>query len=299
MTNHLNYPLPACERATRQLYQRDALTYEGYWLRDRFIFENQIMNPASYTRTSPGWVMADNHYCDWEGTPPARFFNRNETSNPNQNHTAEPTNQPLDITAQSAMPGADNSGAFLLVLGLIGAAIYAAFQQRNGKEDFADDYHPMSDVPGLPTAYTDENLEYVYQRHQYPQYQGITEPNPWGLTASPPVPPAVSPPPPPPVTTSIPPVEATDSTTGGGEPVASVAAFQLAWLPAPKQGYFLGDESLLSNSSQAKQIIRDALRARVSINYLMQHVFKVSKNSKKHELLKQIIAAVIGEESHG
>ncbi|NEQ46997.1 MAG: hypothetical protein F6K00_27035 [Leptolyngbya sp. SIOISBB] len=298
MTNLRNYPLPSCERATRQIYQRDGLTYEAYGFPSGFIFENQILNPASYTRTHPGWVMADNRYCHWEGTPPDRFWSRNPTPSQPQNLTTEPANQPPDITTQSVVPGAESGGAFLLVLGLIGAAIYAAFQQRNNKPDFADDYHPMADVPGLPSAYTDENLEYVYQRYQYPQYQGITEPNPWGMTDAPPVPPAVSPPPPPPSSTSIPPVEATDSTTGGGEPVASVEAFERAWLPAPKQGYFLGDESLLSNSSQAKCIIRDALRVGLSTNYLMQYLFKVSKNSRKHELLKQIIASVQGETGH-
>ena len=85
---------------------------------------------------------------------------------------------------------------------------------------------------------------------------------------------------------------------GGAVPVEPKKAFELQWLPAPNQGYYLEDESLMSNSSQAKCIVRDALKAGISRNFLLNHVFKVSKNTRKHDLLNQLIASVEQERGY-
>ena len=191
--------------------------------------------------------------------------------------------------------GEAEGGALLILLGVVGTAIFAGFQRKNNKPDFADNYHPMSDAPQLPPVYTDEHLDNVYGRHAYPQYQGISEPAPWRQQYAPPPPPHDTTTTPPPDSTYIPPVDSTDSTTGGAGVVEPKQHFELTWLPAPSRGYFLNDESLLSPCSQARQIVWDALAAGVSINFLMTHVFKISKNSKKHELLKELITSVSQE----
>ena len=56
------------------------------------------------------------------------------------------------ITTVNNAAAADQGGiGLLLVLGLIGSAIWAWFNK--GKDDYTDDYHPMSDVPQLPPVY--------------------------------------------------------------------------------------------------------------------------------------------------
>jgi len=285
-----------CERAGHRTYQRGGIHYEAFYLDGQFIFENQIFNQASHTRTHPGWVLQDDGRCNWQGTPPARIAGLKQLPSTIPQPEPQPTNtEPQAMTTQTVAPGEAEGGALLILLGVVGTGIYAAFQRKNNKPDFADDYHPMSDAPQLPTVYTDEHLDNVYDRHLHPQYQGITEPNPWGQRYAPPLPPNATTPPPPPGSTYVPPVESTDSTTGGMEPVDPKQHFELTWLPAPSRGYFLGEESVLSSSSQARNIVRDAINAGVSVNFLMTHVFKISKNSKKHELLKELVTSVSQE----
>ena len=293
--------MPDCAKSKQTRYtDGDGNVYEVFWLEGELVFENGIRNMESWTRTPPGWVLHDNGYCTWESEPPPRPWLNTE---PQPHTNIEAIAPPPPPTAQANIAGAgvagagDGGGAFLILLGVIGAAGYAFYQQKFGKTDeqiAADNYHPMSDAPALPVAYTDEHLDHVYGRGAYPQYQGITEPSPWG--------PLTPPPPPPPGSTYIPPVDSTDSTTGGASggmvPVEPKQAFELQWLPAPPQGYFLEDESIFSGSSQARCIVRDAMRAGISRNFLLTHVFKISKNSRKHDLLNQLIASVEQERGY-
>jgi hypothetical protein len=289
--------MPVCENARQGTYtDANGLHFETFWLGDDFIFENQIRNLSSYTRTHPGWVLADNHFCEWKYEPPERFWETSiETVEPIPTVTAND----VPMTAQAnAATATEGGGAFLLVIALLGAAGYAFWQQRSGKSDeeiAAENYHPMDDVPPLPPVYTEEDLDAVYGRYDHPQYQGITEPNPFSRPPSPPPPHHHIPPPPPPDSTSIPPVESTDSTTGGGAVVDPREVFEMRWVPAPARGYFLGEESLLSPNTEAYRIVVDAVNASVSTNYLLNHIFKVSKNSKGHQLLMQLIDTVKGE----
>ena len=297
--------MPDCAKSKQTRYtDGDGNVYEVFWLEGEFIFENGIRNLESWTRTPPGWVLHDNGYCTWESEPPPRPWTHPEPQ-PHTNIEAiapQPpaTTQP-NIAGGSVASAGDGGGALLILLGIIGAAGYAFYQQKFGKTDeqiMADDYHPMSDAPALPVAYTDEHLDHVYGRGPYPQYQGITQPSPWGPVTPPPPPP----PPPPPDSTYVPPVESTDFSTGGmgggAVPVEPKQAFELQWLPAPAQGYLLTEESLIPINSQAKCIVRDALKAGISRNFLLNHVFKVSKNTRKHELLNQLIASVEQERGY-
>lgn len=96
--------------------------------------------------------------------------------------------------------------------------------------------------------------------------------------------------------TSVLPVEPTDFATGSESVDGSEQSFWDEWLPAPKQGYFLSDESLIGANTQAKRIVRDALKCAVSKNKLCDRIFKISKASRQGDLLNQLIAQV--EQEH-
>lgn len=127
-----------------------------------------------------------------------------------------------------------------------------------------------------------------------------TEPNPW-----------VDPPAHDSATGSSPdatsglPVEPTDFSTGSDDPVVDIdgteQGFWDAWLPAPKSGYFISEESPMSASnSQVRRIVRDALRCGISKNKLCDRIFKISKASRQGEYLNQLIAQTEKElDRHG
>lgn len=271
----------ACNDASVSLSQSQGKDWEHFWLGDEYVFSNQIPDAESYTRTHPGWILHDNNKCEWNSADiPPRLYAEAVVEEP-------PVNP-----VQMDVAGGEGGGAFLLLLAVAGAGVYAFFQQRRDKADFADNYHPMSDVPMLPMVATDENLELLYERVQHPQYQGITEPNPFAQYSPVEGDATETPPPPPPSSTYVPPVDSTDYSTGGIELVVSEEQFWNKWLPAPAKGYFLNEESLMSNSSQARQIVRDAIRTGVSCNKLCNAIFKVSKKSRGHQLILQLIESV-------
>ena len=119
--------------------------WEHFWVGDRYQFSNQIPNRLSFSTTNPGWILRDRGLCGWAGTPPPRHGVATTTTPP----------QPL-TTAADGLPtqvGPSGGAGLLIVLGLIGAGVWAYYQR--GGDDFADDYHPMSDVPGYPPLYTE------------------------------------------------------------------------------------------------------------------------------------------------
>lgn len=283
-------PLPNCNHAAVNLWQ-DA---KGEWW-ETFSFpaevapntpkiDNKIIRPGAASQTPPGKVMFDRGLC---------FL-------PAPTSTAQGV--PLSITATDTDLGVDGdgSGAFLLVFAIAAAAGIAYLQKRYDKADFDDDYHPMSDVPTLPAVATDENLDILYGHVGHPNYQGIREPNPFYSTqifptSQPPTEPHINTPPP--DSTYVPPVDSTPYAASGEAVVDSEETFFAKWLPAPAKGYYLDEESLLSNTSQAQKIVRDAIRAGVSTNKLCRLIFKISKNTKKHALLTELIARVEREAS--
>ena len=163
----------SCETANLYLSDQQGTHWEHYRLGDDYVFSNQIPNRKSFTRGNPGWVLHDFGYCQWARTPP----NRNQQVALAE--TAPVTINPALVDAPSMDGAQGGSGALLLVIALIGSAVYAFVQQRNDKADFAEDYHPMSDAPMLPTVRTDEDLDILYGRTGRPQYQGMDEASPW------------------------------------------------------------------------------------------------------------------------
>ncbi len=276
--------------------------WEHYWLGERYIFSNQIPNSESFTRTQPGWILADNQQCAWGNvTPPPRMTTEAATSPP----------EIVPMQADIGSAGGSGGGAILLVLALIGSAGYAYFQQRNSKGDFDSDYHPMADVPLLPPVATDENLDVVYERVSYPQYQGITEPSPWGSTQVHPR--SQQPSSSAPITTPSP-VIANDTAVMRSDFITSDGAgdetgdalkaearqhFELQVLPAPKNGYDLSEESLL-NKGTAYWLVWQAVQLNYSKNWLCEHLFKIPKGGtgQKYKLLTDLVNRIKGELGH-
>lgn len=137
--------MTTCEQGNRYLSEAHGKAWEHYRLGDRYIFSNQIPNSESWTRTHAGWILNDEGYCQWHGTPPPRIIEETPISN-------ELNPVQMDVQNSSELGGA----APLLVIGLIASAGLAYLQTRRDKADFTDDYHPMSDVPALPPVSLDD-----------------------------------------------------------------------------------------------------------------------------------------------
>ena len=150
---------PSCETASLTLENdTQGRTWEHYWLGPKYQLSNQIPNRASYTRTQPGWILADTGLCAWQGQPPARIA-----------EVATIAPQPIAAPpVQAAVGGGDGAMGLLLLVGMAGAGVWAWI----GRDKEIDpDYHPMADAPSFPMAYTDETEPGFMS--------GVTEPSPW------------------------------------------------------------------------------------------------------------------------
>ncbi|MBD2261154.1 hypothetical protein [Pseudanabaena sp. FACHB-2040] len=138
-----------CEHAQTSLSQdNQGKAWEHFWLGDRYQFSNQIPNLKSFTRTDPGWVLADNRYCNWQSQPPARM-RESAPMVAQQMITAESAIAP--ITADVGM----TSGGFGLLV-LVAAAVGGVMWWQNRDKTPDPNYHPMADMPyqlpSLPVA---------------------------------------------------------------------------------------------------------------------------------------------------
>lgn len=249
--------------------------------------DNKIGRPAGRTQTPPGKVLENRGLCVYP--PPA---------------TAATTAFPTPINAQvSTAPAGSGGGAILLVLALVGSAAYAFVQQRNSKGDFDSDYHPMADAPLLPPVSTDASLDVIYERVSYPQYQGITEPSPWGETQ---VYPRTQSPEPVDVRTSEPasepvvqrfsePVREPVQPSGSESGSEAHQHFEAQVLPAPKDGYYLTEESL-QNKGIAYWLLWQAIQLDYSKNWCAQNLFKIAKGANsRYQIFSQLYDRVKGE----
>lgn len=105
--------------------------WEHFYLGQSYVFSNQIPNRQSFTTTTPGDVIYQRALCQWSTQPSA------------PNHTPQ--------SANTMAPGEGGAMGLLLLIGIIGSGLYAWFTKS--KPDQTDDYHPMADVPPLPTVY--------------------------------------------------------------------------------------------------------------------------------------------------
>jgi hypothetical protein len=150
---------PSCESASITLENdTQGRTWEHYWLGQQYQLSNQIPNRASYTRTQPGWILADSGLCAWQWEPPARIA-----------EVASIAPQPIAaVPLQATAGGGDGAMGLLLLLGMAGAGVWAWIGRD---KDIDPDYHPMADAPSFPMAYTDETEPGFLS--------GVTEPSPW------------------------------------------------------------------------------------------------------------------------
>ena len=150
---------PSCETASLTLENdTQGRTWEHYWLGQKYQLSNQIPNRASYTRTQPGWILADSGLCAWQGQPPARIA-----------EVATIAPQPIaSPPVQAAVGGGDGAMGLLLLLGMAGAGVWAWIGRD---KDIDPSYHPMSDAPSFPLVSTDETEPGFLS--------GVTEPSPW------------------------------------------------------------------------------------------------------------------------
>lgn len=107
--------------------------WEHFYLEQNYIFSNQIPNRQSFTTTNPGEVIYQRALCRWRTQPSA------------------PINAAQ--TAPAMAPGEGGAMGLLLLIGIIGSGIYAWYTKV--KPDWSDDYHPMADVPPLPSVYVE------------------------------------------------------------------------------------------------------------------------------------------------
>lgn len=94
-------------------------------------------------------------------------------------------------------------------------------------------------------------------------------------------------------------VESTGGEGGGADAGGAVEQFKSSVLPAPKNGYELNEESVLSRGTayyllQSALLIDPEMMA-LSQNWFLREVFKISKNTKAHELFKQLLQKVKGD----
>lgn len=124
-----------CETAKFSLSTDDTgRHWEHFYLGENYVFSNQIPNRQSFTTTQPGDVIYQRGLCYWS------------------------TQQAAPMTAQTApamAPGEGGAMGLLLLIGIIGSGVYAWYTRRDFSVD--SDYHPMADVPPLPTIWVQGN----------------------------------------------------------------------------------------------------------------------------------------------
>jgi hypothetical protein len=150
---------PSCETASLTLENdTQGRTWEHYWLGEKYQLSNQIPNRASYTRTQPGWILADSGLCAWQGQPPARIAEVASIAPP----------PPPAVPVQATVGSGDGAMGLLLLLGMAGAGVWAWIGRD---KDIDPNYHPMSDAPSFPMVSTGETEPGFLS--------GVTEPSPW------------------------------------------------------------------------------------------------------------------------
>lgn len=232
-------------------------------------FENEIPSPAQASRTTAAKVMWDQGLC----TIP-------QIQNEPVATVATTAPAPIAATASQAVeiPSAGGllivASAFLGLVGIVGIGVGISYAVKPDPTLRLPQPKPTFLLPPPPEVGAD-----------------YTEANPWVDSPGRDLATGSSP-----YATSVPPVEPTDFATGSESVDGSEQSFWDEWLPAPKQGYFLSDESLIGANTQAKRIVRDAMKCAISKNKLCDRIFKISKASRQGELLNQLIAQV--EQEH-
>ncbi|HEY9881664.1 MAG TPA: hypothetical protein V6D29_24650 [Leptolyngbyaceae cyanobacterium] len=132
--------MSSCETAQTTLsLDNQGRAWEHFWLSNAYQFSNQIPNLKSFTRTDPGWVLADNRYCIWQNEAPPRM--REDAPLVTQQVEME-GNAIAPVTANAGMDSG-GFGIMVLVAAAVGGVMW--WQGQNKTPD--PNYHPMADMP--------------------------------------------------------------------------------------------------------------------------------------------------------
>lgn len=144
-----------CETARTTVFtDAQGKAWESFFLGSgpsaRYVFQNQIPNLNSYTRTHPGWVLNDNGYCQWQFLPPPKL--RQEAPNAGHNATAQPSPSPQLESVEALNNRESDPTGFAIFLALVAAAVgsYWAWERQHTLKE--SDYNPHADLDyRLPT----------------------------------------------------------------------------------------------------------------------------------------------------
>ena len=144
-----------CETARTTVFtDAQGKAWESFFLGSgpsaRYIFQNQIPNLNSYTRTHPGWVLNDNGYCQWQFLPPPKL--RQDGPNAGHNATAQPSPSPQLESVEALNRRESDPTGFAIFLALVAAAVgsYWAWERQHTPKE--SDYNPHADLDyRLPT----------------------------------------------------------------------------------------------------------------------------------------------------
>ena len=181
-----------CEQSSTHVFtDNQGRAWEQFNLNNQGVFLNQIPDVQSFTRTNPGWVLADNGYCSWVGQPPARI------------RTEMPVLSPASglLEAEIDVPPAAEPGTafvvFLVVVAAVGIAAKAGWtyyedniKPTSPKPKREDDYdpYPNAHIQQLPLSFAKQVVnEDEEDAALVGELSGVTETSPWLRDQLPPV----------------------------------------------------------------------------------------------------------------
>ena len=179
-----------CEQASTNVFtDNQGRAWEQFNLNNQGVFLNQIPDVQSFTRTNPGWVLADNGYCSWAYAPPERI------------RVEMPVITPTTLeTSVEAPPAAEPGAAFVVFLAVVAAIGIAAkagwtyyednVKPASPKPKREDNYNPYPNahIQQLPLSFGEQTVIEEEEDVAIPgALSGVTEQSPWLRDQLPPV----------------------------------------------------------------------------------------------------------------
>ena len=179
-----------CEQASTNVFtDNQGRAWEQFNLNNQGVFLNQIPDVQSFTRTNPGWVLADNGYCSWAYVPPERIRVEMPVVVPPVIETA--------VEAHSAVEPGSAFVVFLAVVAAVGIAAKAGWTyyednikptriEPKRKDDY--DPYPNAHIQQLPISFGEQAVDEINKEVAVPgSLSGVTEQSPWLRDQLPPV----------------------------------------------------------------------------------------------------------------
>ena len=179
-----------CEQASTNVFtDNQGRAWEQFNLNNQGVFLNQIPDVQSFTRTNPGWVLADNGYCSWAYVPPERIRVEMPVVVPPVIETA--------VEAHSAVEPGSAFVVFLAVVAAVGIAAKAGWtyyedniKPTRSEPKRKDNYNPYPNahIQQLPISFGEQSVnEKDEEVAAVGSLSGVTEQSPWLRDQLPPV----------------------------------------------------------------------------------------------------------------